>query len=271
MNDSIGQPRISVVTPSYNQAPFIRRTIESVLNQQGDFELEYVVYDGGSSDGTLDILRDYGERLRWRSERDHGQVDAINKGLHAATGDIVSWLNSDDVLAPGALQRVASAFVAHPGLEWLHGRCNVIDADDRVIRRWISAYKHRCSKRYSYERLLEENFISQMTVFWRRSVLDEIGYVDPGLRLAFDYDLWLRLAKRSDPIYIPEVQASFRWYDVSKSGSSFEEQFREDYSIAQRNAPEHRWPLLIKRMKSLRIVTTYRLMRIVRSMRGRAR
>src|SRR5215471_19332017 len=94
--------RISLVTPSYNQGRFIQRTIDSVLEQTGDFELEYVVYDGGSTDETLDVLRSYGERLRWRSEPDRGQVDAINKGLRAATGEVVGWLNSEDVLAPGA-------------------------------------------------------------------------------------------------------------------------------------------------------------------------
>src|SRR5262249_54852388 len=174
---------------------------------------------------------------RCGSERDHGQLDAINKGLRAATGEIVGWLNSDDVLAPGALQRVAEAFGARPALDWVHGRCDIIDAEDRVIRRWISAYKHWCSVRYSYSRLLTENLISQMTVFWRRRLLEEIGYLDPALKLAFDYDLWLRLAKRSDPLYIPERQASFRWYEATQSGSSFERQFKEDYAIALRHAP----------------------------------
>ena len=257
--------RISVVTPSYNQGPFIRRTIDSVLEQTGDFELEYRIYDGGSTDETLDILRSYGSRLRWHSERDHGQVDAINKGLRAATGEIVGWLNSDDVLAPGALQRVAQTFAARPALEWVHGRCDVIDAEDRVIRGWISAYKHWCSLHYSYSRLLTENLISQMTVFWRRRVLDEIGYVNPELKLAFDYDLWLRLGRRSDPVYIRERQASFRWYETTKSGSSFEEQFREDYAIALRHAPERRWLLLWKRIKTMRTVAIYRGMRLCRS------
>ncbi len=261
--------RISVLTPSYNQGAFIRRTLDSVLGQTGNFDLEYVVIDGGSTDDTLDILRSYGDRLRWRSEPDRGQVEAINKGLRAATGEIVGWLNSDDLLAPGALQRVAETFAEHPGLEWLHGRCNVIDVHDRVIRRWISAYKHWCARHYSYERLIAENFVSQMTVYWRRDVMDEIGFVDPDLKLAFDYDLWLRLAKRSDPLYVPELQASFRWYETTKSGSFFVEQFEEDYEIALRNAPEHRWPLLVKRVKSFRAVTIYRGMRVMRSILGR--
>jgi glycosyltransferase involved in cell wall biosynthesis len=258
--------RISIVTPSYNQGVFIRRTIDSVLEQAGRFELEYLVYDGGSTDDTVDILRSYGDRLRWYSGRDDGQVDAINKGLRAATGDIVGWLNSDDVLAPGALQRVSEAFEAYPRLEWVHGRCDIIDAEDRLIRRWISAYKHWCSLHYSYSRLLTENIISQMTVYWRRSVLEEIGYVDPRLKLAFDYDLWLRLARRGDPIYIPERQASFRSYETNKSANLFEEQFREDYAIAQRHAPERIWLLRWKRVKGMRTVGLYRAMRLFRSL-----
>src|ERR1700712_1435212 len=97
--------RISLVTPSFNQAQFSRRTIDSVLEQQGDFELDYRIVDGGSTDGTLDILRGYGDRIRWQSEPDRGQVDAINKGLRAATGEVIGWLNSDDVLLPGAIAK----------------------------------------------------------------------------------------------------------------------------------------------------------------------
>src|SRR5262245_25539695 len=126
--------RISIITPSFNQAQFIRRTIDSVLSQDGDFELDYRVVDGGSTDGTIDILKSYGDRLAWTSESDRGQVDAINKGLARADGDIVSWLNSDDTLMPGALQRIVSAFEQHPETEWVHGRCPIIDEHDREVR-----------------------------------------------------------------------------------------------------------------------------------------
>src|SRR6202000_3209426 len=107
------------------------------LSQSGDFELDYRVIDGASTDGTIEILKRYGDRIAWTSERDKGQVDAINKGLASATGDIVGWLNSDDVLLPGALSRVVAAFTDHPEREWVHGRCVIIDEDDRVVRRWV--------------------------------------------------------------------------------------------------------------------------------------
>jgi glycosyltransferase involved in cell wall biosynthesis len=240
--------RISLVTPSFNQARFIGRTVDSVLGQAGDFELEYLVVDGGSTDGTLDLLRDYGGRLGWVSEPDRGQSDAINKGLRRTTGDVVGWLNSDDVLRPGALARVAAAFRDHPEAGWVHGRCDVIDAEDRVIRRWVAAYKDWCSRRYSYARLVTENFISQMTVFWRRSLLDRVGYLDPELHLAMDYDLWLRFAQHGPPVYIPERLAAFRWYAASKSGSGYREQFRVECQLARRHAPGRRWLHLLKRL-----------------------
>lgn len=259
------RPRFSIVTPSYNQACFIGRTIDSVLGQQGDFDLDYHIVDGGSSDGTLEILRRYSDpRLTWISEPDRGQVDAINKGLRAARGDIVAWVNSDDVLLPGALERVARAFRAQPTAEWLHGRCEIIDAEDRVVRRWVSLYKHLRAQRHSFENLLTENYVSQMTAFWRRSVHAEIGYLDEALHFAFDYDLWLRLALRSAPLYLPEQLACFRWYTTSKSGAQFERQFREDAEVAARHAGGRPLVLLRKRAKTWAIVNIYRLLALAR-------
>jgi glycosyltransferase involved in cell wall biosynthesis len=258
--------RISIVTPSFNQAEYIERTIASVLSQKGDFLLDYRVIDGGSTDGTLEILRRCKDpRFSWVSEPDKGQVDAINKGLRAASGEIVGWVNSDDLLLPGALARVASAFERDPEAEWLHGRCEIIDEQDRPVRSWVSLYKHVRASRHSFENLLTENYVSQMTAFWRRSVHDEIGYLDPSLKLAFDYDLWLRLARRGPPIYFPERTACFRWYPSSKSGSQFEAQFREDAEIAARHAGERRWVLLRKRAKNVAIVSAYRVMALARS------
>lgn len=249
--------RISLITPSFNQRRFIERTVESVLCQTGEFDLEYLVLDGGSTDGTLELLRKYEGRLDWTSERDRGQSDAINKGLRRATGDVVGWLNSDDVLLPGTLARVADAFARDPKLEWLHGRCHIIDPDDRVIRRWIAVYKDWCARRYSYARLLQQNFICQMTVFWRRSLLDEVGYLDEDLHLAMDYEYWLRLAKRSDPLYVREPMACFRWYPTSKSGAQYARQFREECAIARKHAPARRWLHLLKRVKTAQAALIY--------------
>ena len=263
--------KISVVTPSYNQAQFIRRTIDSVLDQRGDFELDYVVIDGASTDGTREILESYGSRLAWVSERDRGQVDAINRGLREATGDVVGWLNSDDVLLPGALAHVAGAFAARPDAEWLHGRCMIIDEHDREVRRWISAYKHYRSQRHTLRSFLTENYVSQMTVFWRRSVHDAIGYLDPDIRYAFDYDLWLRLAHRSEPLYLEDPLACFRWYETSKSGGGYVVQMTETAEIASHSPAATNWTRVRALAKKSAIINIYRALGVARTTLNRLR
>jgi glycosyltransferase involved in cell wall biosynthesis len=251
--------KISIITPSFNQAQFLERTIQSVLCQRGPFDLEYIVLDGGSTDGSLEILRGYGDRLHWRSASDRGQVDAINVGLGMASGDIVGWLNSDDLLLPGALVRVAEAFSNAPELIWMHGRCRIIDADDRIIRGWVDLYKHRRSMRYSLNSLLTENFVSQMTAFWRRDVHARVGLLDESVPLAFDYDLWIRLARISPPLYVSTYLACFRWYESSKSGAQFLRQAKEDLEVAFRYIPpENLWLRTRKRMKLALATLAYR-------------
>lgn len=257
--------RITVVTPTLNQSRFIERTLLSVLDQRGSFQLEYLVQDGGSTDGTLDILRRYQGRLDWRSEPDAGQADAVNRALRRATGDVVGWVNSDDLLRPGALERVARAFEQHQEAMWLHGGCDIVDEADRPIRRWIASYKALRCRRYSRRSLLLENFVSQMTVFWRREALAAAGYLDPTLHLSFDYEYWLRLSLLGDPLYLAEPLAAFRWYPTSKSGAGFvRQQFQEDHQVFLRHAPPgDRWLRLRKRLRSAQIVAAYGLLRLV--------
>ncbi len=257
------RPRITVVTPSLNQGAFVERTVRSVLDQEGDFDLEYLVYDAGSTDGTIDVLRRYEHRLRLVVEPDGGQSSAVNKGLRAATGDLVGWVNSDDLLYPGALARVAAAFSARPEIAWLHGRCEIVDEHDRPIRRWLSAYKDLRCRRYSRRSLLVENFVSQMTVFWRRSAMERVGYLDESMRYSFDYEYWLRLSGLGDPAYLPERLAAFRWYAASKSGSSFVRQFEEDAEAFRRHAPPGALLRAHKRLRTAQIVGAYRLLRTI--------
>ncbi len=249
--------RISLVTPSLNQGQFLERTIQSVLAQTGDFELEYLVLDGGSTDESLAILRRYEGRLRWWSERDRGQADAINKGFRRTTGEVVGWLNSDDVLAPGALAHVAAVFQGRPDAQWLHGRCDIIDAADRVIRRPVTAYKDWCCRHYSYRRLLTVNFISQMAVFWRRALFERLGYLDDSLHHVFDYDLWLRLGKHWDPVYVPAPLARFRWHHASKSGSDFANQLAEAHAVVQRHAAGRPCLLQLRRLQAAAVRVVY--------------
>ncbi|MFQ5736866.1 MAG: glycosyltransferase family 2 protein [Thermodesulfobacteriota bacterium] len=226
-------PRISIITPSFNQAGFIERTIESVLGQ-GYPDLEYIVVDGGSTDGTVEILKGYGGRLRWVSEKDKGQSDAINKGIRMSTGEIVAYLNSDDVYMPGALHKVADYFGAHPGVMWATGKCRIIDLRDREMRGWITAYKNFFLARYSYNILLITNFISQPATFLRRGLFDEFGLFDIHHHKVMDYDLWLRVGGRYRPGFIDDYLAGFRVYPQSKTSSSFEDTFRQELEVSRK-------------------------------------
>jgi len=225
--------RISIITPSFNQVRFIERTIESVLSQ-GYPNLEYIVVDGGSTDGTLDILKSYEDRLTWISEPDKGQSDAINKGIRMSTGAIVAYLNSDDVYEPGALARVAAFFESNPAVMWLTGRCRIIDERDIEKRGAITAYKNFFLSRYSYRALLVLNFISQPATFIRRRVIDEVGYFDVTHHRVMDYEYWLRIGARYDPGVLDECLAAFRVYGESKTSSSFNKTFAEELEVGRK-------------------------------------
>ncbi len=254
-------PRITIITPSFNQAQFLPATARSVLSQEGTFDLEWLVVDGGSTDGTVDYLKSLNDpRVRWVSEKDRGQGDAINKGLARASGEIVAWLNSDDLYAPGALSRVAGAFGADPQKQWVIGRCDIVDESGNEIRHRVTAYKDWFLRRYSYRRLLRENFISQPAAFWRKSAASAI---DESLHYTMDYDLWLRLGKLSDPIFIDDVLAHFRFHSTSKSGAVSREQFDEQYRVAMRYFERDRLSRWVHRFNVEKIVWAYRVMRVI--------
>jgi len=260
----VSRPLVSIVTPSLDQGAFLERTLESVLSQRGDFDLEYLVQDGGSSDGTLAILERHRDRISLVVERDSGQADAVNRALRRARGEIFGWVNSDDLLRPGAVQAAVEAFRAAPSALWLHGKCDIVNENDRPTRRPVAAYKDFRARRHRMDRLLVENYVSQMTVFWRRSLQDRVGLLDPILRYTFDYDLWLRFAAVAPPLYLTRTMAAFRWHAASKSGSSFEAQFAEDWEVFLRHAPDDRWLRLRKRLRTAQILAVYRLLRTLR-------
>jgi glycosyltransferase involved in cell wall biosynthesis len=212
----IKYPKISIVTPSLNQGQFIQRTIESVLSQDYP-NLEYLVMDGGSTDNTLDVLASYSERLKWVSEKDEGQTHAINKGLGQATGDIVAYLNADDLLLPGALHAVARVFTMDPTAVWVTGKCRIIDETNREIRGLITAYKNFWLSIHSRPALLVMDYISQPATFWRAGILTRVGLLDESLHYVMDYDYWLKLYAESPPVFIPEYLAAFRLHTQSKT------------------------------------------------------
>lgn len=226
-------PKISVITPSLNQGRYIGRTLRSVLEQNYP-NLEYIVVDGGSTDGTVEILKKYEGSLTWISEKDSGQSEAINKGMRMATGDILAYLNSDDMLEPGVLTAVAERFMSNPSIMWLTGSCRIIDQDDREVRSIITAYKNLLLDHYRYTLLLIANPISQPATFWKKEVLDEIGFFDPGESLVMDYDYWLRIGKRYQPAIMDENLAAFRLHPQSKTSLGRFLMIRRECAVARK-------------------------------------
>jgi glycosyltransferase involved in cell wall biosynthesis len=225
-------PRISIITPSLNQGRFIERTIKSVLEQDYP-NLEYIVVDGGSTDGTRDILKTYEGRLKWISERDEGQSDAINKGIRMSSGDIIAYLNSDDVYERGALNRVADFFKNYPSKIWLSGRCRIVGENGVEVRRGITWWKNFLLDRYSYNILLVTNFISQPATFWRKEVVEEFGFLDVKEHRVMDYEYWLRIGRKYDPGVIKEYLASFRTHRGAKT-RDFIESFRRELAVSKK-------------------------------------
>lgn len=201
--------KLTVVTPSYNQGKYIRRTIESVLSQEVE-NLEYIVMDGGSTDETVDILKEYGDKIIWRSEKDKGQTDAVNKGIREATGEIIGWLNSDDIYYPGAVKKVLEVFETHPEVNVVYGNANHITEEDDFIEEYYT-------EDFDYERLKDICFICQPSLFFRKSVVDKYGYLDDTLQYCMDYDYWLRLGKGEKFYRLNELIAGSRLYDDNKT------------------------------------------------------
>jgi glycosyltransferase involved in cell wall biosynthesis len=200
---------VSIVTPSLNQARFIRETIESVLGQDYP-RLEYFVVDGGSTDGTVAILEEYGDRLAWVSEADRGQAHAINAGWQRARGSVIAYLNSDDCYLPGAVRRAVAALEAHPEAGAVYGEGDHVDEAGRVIERYPT-------EPFSLGRLEETCFVCQPTVFLRRDVVERVGWLDESLRYCMDYDLWIRVGRVAPFVRLPDLLARSRLHPGSKT------------------------------------------------------
>jgi glycosyltransferase involved in cell wall biosynthesis len=206
---------ISVVTPSLNQGQFIERTIQSILGQDAaNYSLEYIVVDGGSGDTTLEVVQRYAPRLRWVSEPDRGQADAVNKGIRSTAGDVIGWLNSDDVYRPGALALVAEVFVAQPAVDVLYGDAQLVDADDGPLGAYYT-------EPWNPARLVERCFLCQPAVFFRRRLVERFGVLDERLHYCMDYEYWLRLAAGGATFsYLPRVLAASRLHPATKTLSA---------------------------------------------------
>lgn len=225
--------KISVITPSFNQEKYIERTIKSVLGQ--DYPaIEYIIIDGGSTDGTLEILKKYDRQIKWISEKDKGQSDALNKGIKMSTGEIIGYLNADDTYEIGALRRIADVFVSNPSIMWLTGRCRIVDENDKEIRRMITRYKNFLLDHYSFHVLLVTNPISQPATFWRRKIIEECGYFDVNEHLAMDYEFWLRIGKKYLPMILDDYLARFRVYRTSKTSRARFQTLKQELRISRK-------------------------------------
>ena len=206
------QPKVSIVTISYNQGQFLEACILSVLEQDYP-NLEYIVIDGGSSDNSKDIIENFSKRLAyWQSTKDGGQTDAINQGFSHASGEILAWLNSDDVLMHGAVSRSVAALKANPEAGMVYGDCLLINADGNTIGRFPAAQTDYRKLRQGYVH------IPQQASFWRAELWKQVAPLDSSFYFAMDYDLWVRMARLAPLVYMPgEPWAAFRLHGSAKS------------------------------------------------------
>lgn len=259
MND----PRVSIAMPSFQQAAFLEEAVRSVLDQQ-IAEIELLVMDPGSTDGSRELLlslqKEYGQRLVLHFESDVGQSDAVNRALARARGRILGWLNSDDRMRPGALTQVVG-WLDSPLPRWLYGRAGMIDRQGKPHANFIVRYKNWRGRRFSRLKLLTENFIPQMAVFFNRAMWERAGGLDLDRHLDMDYDLWLRFAAVTEPFVLKEVLADFRVHGEAKGSRLTADQLDAALATARKHAAELGWrgktALGIHRLLSWRTLLLY--------------
>jgi len=221
--------RVSVVTPSYNQADYLEQTIQSVLAQDYP-HIEYIIIDGASTDRSVEIIRRYADRLAWWvSEPDNGQAEAINKGLQQASGEVVAWLNSDDLYLPGTVTRAVQALAAEPALGLVFGDALTIDSQGKPLHPLVFG-------NWNLDELIRFRIICQPAVFMRRSVLEQAGYLDPAYHMMLDHHLWIRIAERSQVRYIGRAGgfaplAAARYHPQAKNASQPEKFAQETLRV----------------------------------------
>ena len=224
---------VSIVTPSYNQAPYLEQTLRSVLEQDYP-SLEYIVVDGGSTDGSVEIIKSYADRLAWWvSEQDRGQGEAINKGLARASGEILAWLNSDDYYLPSAISSAVSIFEQNPDVVLVYG--DMLAVDERSETTNVLRYEQ-----YSLEDLLCFQIIGQPAVFFRREAYEKTSGLDTSFHFMLDHHLWIRIARQGKIMHIPQVWAAARYHPQAKNRLKPVEFGREAFRILEwmRSQPE---------------------------------
>ena len=204
-------PKISIVTPSYNQVEFLEKTILSVLNQNYP-NLEYIIIDGGSTDGSLEIIKKYEKYLTyWVSEKDNGQADAINKGFQKSSGEILAWLNSDDLYLPNTLLKIKNVFTKYKEITFLYGHSLLINSKDNITRSLYTVPQTYNSYIYN------EGNIFQGTVFWRRNIFYKYRMLDKKLEFAMEYKLFDKFFKNEKGYFVNDILAAYRLHKKAKS------------------------------------------------------
>jgi len=222
-------PIVTIITPSYNQGSFIRATIESVLSQNYP-HVEYIIMDGGSNDETAAVVKDYSSRLTFISEKDRGQSHAINKGFQMARGPIVAWLNSDDLYLPGAIATAVSSFRENPAAGAVYGEGYLIDRHGNKTGRFP------CTEPFDLWKLTHlSDYILQQTVYFRKDVLDDVGYLDENLHYTMDWDVLIRIGMKYDLSYVPEYMGCLREYPEAKSSAGGMRRAREIRDMLRRH------------------------------------
>lgn len=213
LNSDASWPKLSIVTPSYNQGQFVERTILSVLNQNYP-NLQYIVIDGGSKDGSVEIIKKYEKYLAyWVSEKDKGQSDAINKGFQKSNGEILSWLNADDLYSPSALSTVGKIFESNRRINWLAGNACKIDENENVI-------EHMITGQISNLAMGKANPLVQSSTFFTKKYIERVGYLHEKYNYAMDWDLWLKFRKMSSPFTLDSCLSFFRVHKNAKTYNS---------------------------------------------------
>ena len=233
-------PLVSIITPSFNQAKYLEETIQSVLNQTYP-AIEYIIIDGASQDGSLEIIKKYSSRLAtWMSESDRGQTDAINKGFALAKGEILAWLNSDDTLLPNAVEEAVAFLKSHPEIGMVYGDANYIDEKSRVIGKFPAAQTELSKLRRGYVH------IPQQASFFRKILWDKVGPLDPDFFFAMDYDLWVRIAGISKLKYLPRTWANFRLHADAKTITADDQCWPEMLRVHFRDGGSRLAPIVLK-------------------------
>ena len=254
----MGAPLVSIVTPSLNQGEFIRATIESVLSQDYP-NLEYIIMDGGSTDATAAIATEYSSRLRFISEKDNGQSDAINKGFKMARGETLAWINSDDLLLPGAVNYAVAALAQAGRAGAIYGEGYRIDRSGAVKSKFLPTEPFNL-----WKLVYLSDYVLQQSVFFRRSALEAVGWLDDSLHYVMDWDLLIRLGKKFGLYYTPEDLGALREYDEAKTFSGGQRRIEEIRTILERHtglkaAPGYRTYGLQEKQESYRRKLTQRL------------